>query len=144
MTNKEMRAAIAKIMIKNNTDMYELSAYHTMQTELDYITLFGENNIEGINLDEEYVSIPNKYIKMIYDEVRVTFNEVHLYELTRKQVCELCTQIVFGSLYLSDYENEFGVAPKEVASYADGYIDGKEEYGYESFYDYIQSVEFCE
>ena len=142
MTNEEMRAAIAKIMIKNDTDMYELSAYHTMQTGLDYITLKGENNIEGIDLEEEYVEIPNKYIKMIYDAVRVTFDAVHLYELTKKQVCELCTQIVFGSLYLSDYKNRLGVNPKEVAAYADGYIEVEDEH--DSFYDYIQSVEYCE
>ena len=142
MTGKEMRAAIARIMIKYDVDIYELSAYHTMQTGLDYITLFGENDIEGINLDEEYVPIPNKYIKMIYDAVRVTFDEVHLFELTKKQVEELRKQIVFGSYFLSDYRNSFGVAPKEVAAYADGYIEVEDEY--ESFYDYIQDIEYCE
>lgn len=142
MTNKEMRAAIAQIMIKNNVDMYELSAYHTMQTGLDYITLFRENDIEGINLEEEYVPIPNKHIKMIYNAVRVSFDAVHLYELTRKQVEELRKQIVLGSYFLSDYRNRFGVAPKEVAAYAEGYIEVEDEY--ESFYDYIQSIEYTE
>lgn len=141
MNNKEMRKVIAKIMIENNTDMYELSASFTMKSGIDYVTLHGENDVEGINLEEEYIKIPNEYIKEIYDEVRKEFNAVHIWELSEKEVKQLENHIIWNSLYIGDYENKFGVNPKEVCDFADGYLEVEDEY--ESWYDYIQSVEIC-
>ena len=141
MNNKEMRKAIAKIMIKNYTDIYELSAKLSIILGLDSITLKGENNIEGINFEEEYVPIPNKHIKLIYDEVKVAFNAVHIWELSEEQVNKLRKQIVMGSLFLSDYANTFGINSKEVCDFADGYLEVEDEY--ENWYQYIQSVDIC-
>ena len=142
MKNKEMRKAIAEIMIKHNTDMYELSCRLSIVIGIDYITLFKANNIRGINFDEKYINIPNKDIEAIYNDVRRGFQEVHIWELTETEVNQLSNQIIWNSLYISDYENKFGVNPKEVCDFADGYLECEED-EYESFYQYIQSVEVC-
>lgn len=144
MKTKEMRKAIHDILVKNDRDTYYLSAELALRIGIECITL-DKNGIIGVNFDEEIVKVPNDDVKRIYDEVRVEFEEVHLDELTEKQVEKLEREIVKGSYYLADYKNSFGVAPQEVANYAEGYLETKddpEEYGYyETFYDYIQSVE---
>lgn len=144
MNTKKMRKAIHDILVKNDKDTYYLSARLAIGIGIECITL-EENGIIGVNFDEEIVKVPNDDVKRIYDEVRVEFQEIHLDELSEKEVAKLEKEIVFGSYYLADYENSFGVNPKEVSVYADGYLETKEdpeEYGdYETFYDYIQSVE---
>ena len=144
MKTKEMRKSIHDILVKNDRDTYYLSAELALRIGIECITL-DKNGIIGVNFDEEIVKVPNDDVKRIYDEVRVEFEEVHLDELTEKQVEKLEREIVKGSYYLADYKNSFGVAPQEVANYAEGYLETKddpEEYGYyETFYDYIQSVE---
>ena len=144
MKTKEMRKAIHDILVKNDRDTYYLSAELALRIGIECITL-EKNGIIGVNFDEEIVKVPNDDVKRIYDEVRVAFQEVHLDELTEKQVEKLEREIVKGSYYLADYKNSFGVNPQEVANYAEGYLETKddpEEYGYyETFYDYIQSVE---
>ena len=144
MKTKEMRKAIHDILVKNDRDTYYLSAELALRIGIECITL-DKNGIIGVNFDEEIVKVPNDDVKRIYDEVRVEFEEVHLDELTEKQVEKLEREIVKGSYYLADYKNSFGVKPQEVANYAEGYLETKddpEEYGYyETFYDYIQSVE---
>ena len=144
MKTKEMRKAVHDILVKNDRDTYYLSAELALRIGIECITL-EKNGIIGVNFDEEIVKVPNDDVKRIYDEVRVEFEEVHLDELTEKQVEKLEREIVKGSYYLADYKNSFGVAPQEVANYAEGYLETKddpEEYGYyETFYDYIQSVE---
>lgn len=142
MENKEMRKAIAEIMIKHNTDMYELSWALSKVNGIDYITLFSEDNIEGINFEEEYINIPDKDIEAIYNEVRREFQEVHIWELTEEEVNHLSNHIMWNSLYIADYKNKFGVNPKEVCDFADGYLECEDD-EYESFYQYIQSVEVC-
>ena len=144
MKTKEMRKAIHDILVKNDRDTYYLSAELALRIGIECITL-EKNGIIGVNFDEEIVKVPNDDVKRIYEEVRVEFEEVHLDELTEKQVEKLEREIVKGSYYLADYKNSFGVNPQEVANYAEGYLETKddpEEYGYyETFYDYIQSVE---
>ena len=139
-----MRKAIHDILVKNDRDTYYLSAELALRIGIECITL-EKNGIIGVNFDEEIVKVPNDDVKRIYEEVRVEFEEVHLDELTEKQVEKLEREIVKGSYYLADYKNSFGVNPQEVANYAEGYLETKddpEEYGYyETFYDYIQSVE---
>ena len=132
MKASEMKKAISKIMVKHNTDTYPLTAELGLKLGFEYITLSGENSIKGVDFDENYVSIKSADVKAIYDEVRKEFNEVHLDELTEKEVEKLERQIVKGSVFMADYVNTFGVAPEEVASYADGYLETKEdpeEYG---------------
>ena len=142
MTNKEMRSKIYDIMLKHNTDMVLLPARTALLLGIEYVTLKGLKGIQGIDFGENYVPIKTNQLKEVYNAIRIEFEEVHLYELTEKQVKELSKSIVFGSYFLSDYINCYGVAPKEVAAYADGYIEVEDEY--DNFYDYIQSIEYCE
>lgn len=138
----EMRSKIHNIMLKHNTDMVLLPARTALLLGIEYVTFKGAKGIRGIDFEENYVPIKTNQVKAVYDAIRIEFEEVHLYELTEKQVENLSKHIVFGSYFLADYANSFGVAPKEVAEYAEGYIEVEDEY--ESFYDYIQSVEYCE
>ena len=142
MTNKEMRSKIYNLMLKHSTDMVLLPAVDALALGIEYVTFKGLRDIQGIDFEENFVPIKTDKIKRVYKAVRVELEEVHLYELTRKEVEYLSKHIVFGSYFLSDYINCYGVAPQEVASYAEGYIEVEDEY--ESFYDYIQSIEYCE
>lgn len=145
MNSKELRKKAHKILVKHLTDIYYLSAKLGLKLGIECITLKGKDDIQGMNFDEEYVILKDSDVEAVINEIRVEFEEVHLDELTEKQVEKLEKEIVKGSYYLADYKNSFGVAPQEVANYAEGYLETKEdpeEYGYyETFYDYIQSVE---
>lgn len=142
MTNKEMRSKIYDLMLKHNTDMVSLPAETAIELGIEWVTFKGLKGIQGINFEEEYVPIKSNEVKKVYKAVKKELNEVHLYELSEKEVEYLSKHIVFGSYFLSDYINCYGVAPQEVAAYADGYVEVEDEY--ESFYDYIQSVEYFE
>lgn len=143
-----MRKRTNAIMLDHGTDMVEIPAKTAMRLGIEYVTFDKKDGIQGINFDEEYVKIPDENVEEVYNAVRKELNEIHLSELTEKEVEKLQGQIVMGSIYTADYENTFGVKPSEVASYADGYLEAKEnpeEYGeYETFYDYIQSVEWID
>ena len=145
MTTAQMKKRTNALMAKHGFDTLLLSAKTAIRLGIEYITLKGKTGIQGINFDEEYVPINDGDVEEVYNAVRKELNEIHLQELTEKEVEKLQEQIVMGSLYVSDYENTFGVNPNEVCSYADGYLeaqDNPEEYGeYDTFYDYIQSVE---
>lgn len=139
---KKMRKQAHELMVKNNTDMAELPAKIGLDLGIEYVTLKGSDNIEGINFDEEYVPIKDGDVKLVLDCLRLEFNDFHLHELTREQVDALRREVVMGSVYVADYENSFGVSANEVATYAEGYLEAEDEY--ESFYDYIQSVEWTD
>lgn len=142
MNNKEMRKKIHSIMVKNNMDMIALPARTAILVGVEYVTLKGKNDIQGINFEEKYVSIDSDFISIIYGVIRKMLKDVHLYELTEEEINDLLDEILFGSVYLADYNNSFGVNPEEVSDYADGFLEVKDEYN--SFYDYVQTVEFCE
>lgn len=142
MNKKKMRKKIHDLMFKNNVDMINLPSSDALAVGLEYITFKGKNGIQGINFDEEYVSIPNDDIEFIYNVVRKELADMHLYELSEDEVKKLQGEIVMGSCYLEDYSNSLGVSETEVSNYAEGYLEVEDEY--DSFYDYIQSVEFCE
>ena len=148
MTTTQMRKRANALMLAHGVDMVSLPAEAGLRLGIEYVTLAKRDGIQGINFDEEYVAIPNENVKDVYNAVRRELNEVRLSELTEKEVEKLQGQVVMGSLYTEDYENTFGVNPSEVANYAEGYLEAKdnpEEYGdYETFYDYIQSVEWIE
>ena len=148
MTTAQMKKRTNALMAKHGFDTLLLSAKTAIRLGIEYITLKGKTGIQGINFDEEYVPINDGDVEEVYNAVRKELNEIHLQELTEKEVEKLQEQIVMGSLYVSDYENTFGVNPNEVCNYADGYLEAKdnpEEYGdYETFYDYIQSVEWID
>ena len=145
---KKMREKTHALMVKNDTDMVSLPAKVGLELGIEYVTLKGKDNIQGINFEEEYVPIKDNNVKAVYDAVRKELNAIHLQELIEKDVEKLEREIVMGSLYTADYENSFGVNPSEVANYADGYLEAKsnpEEFGeYESFYDYVQDVEWID
>lgn len=148
MTTAQMRKRTNALMLAHGVDMVSLPAKTGLRLGIEYVTLAKRDGIQGINFDEEYVAIPNENVKEVYNAVRRELNEIHLSELTEKEVEKLQGQVVMGSLYTADYENTFGVNPSEVANYAEGYLEAKdnpEEYGdYETFYDYIQSVEWID
>lgn len=141
-----MKKRTHALMVKHGFDTLLLSAKTAIRLGIEYITLKGKTGIQGINFDEEYVPVKDGDVEEVYNAVRKELNEIHLQELTEKEVEKLQTQIVMGSLYVSDYENTFGVNPNEVCNYVEGYLETKdepEEYGeYDTFYDYIQSVEW--
>jgi hypothetical protein len=137
---KKMRKQAHGLMVKNNTDMIELPAEIGLRLGIEYVTLKGSDNIGSINFDEEYVPIKDGDVKLVLDCLRLEFNDFHLHELTREQVDALQREVVMGSVYVADYDNSFGVSANEVANYAEGYLEVEDEY--ESFYDYIQSVEW--
>ena len=148
MTTAQMRKRTNALMLAHGVDTVSLPAKAGLRLGIEYVTLAKRDGIQGINFDEEYVNIPNENVEEVYNAVRRELNEIRLSELTEKEVEKLQGQVVMGSLYTADYENTFGVNPSEVANYAEGYLEAKdnpEEYGdYETFYDYIQSVEWID
>ena len=148
MTIAQMRKRTNALMLAHGVDTVSLPAKTGLRLGIEYVTLAKRDGIQGINFDEEYVAIPNENVEDVYNAVRRELNEVRLSELTENEVEKLQGQVVMGSLYTADYENTFGVNPSEVANYAEGYLEAKdnpEEYGdYETFYDYIQSVEWID
>ena len=148
MTTTQMRKRTNALMLYHGPDMVALPSKTAMRLGIEYVTFGKKDGIQGINFDEEYVKIPNEDVEEVYNAVRKELNEIHLSELTEAEVEKIQREVVMGSLYTADYENTFGVKPSEVASYADGYLEAKanpEEYGeYETFYDYIQSVEWID
>lgn len=137
---KKMRKQTSDLMVKHNTDMVELPAEIGLKLGIDYVTFKGSDDIEGCDFDDNLVPIEDVDVKSVYDAVRKELNEIHLHELTEKQVEKLRKEIVMGSLYIADYNNTLGVSADEVATYAEGYLEVED--GYDSFYDYIQSVEW--
>ena len=146
MRAKEMKSAMHNIMVDNEIDMCDVPARTALLTGIDKITLKGTDSIQGIDFEERYVNVPAKHLKKIYNFLRKEFELVTMQELTEKEVKKLSKEIVWGSLYLSDYSNSLGVKPNIVAEFAESYLEAKrnpEECGeYDSFYDYIQSVEY--
>lgn len=53
--------------------------------------------------------------------------EIHIKDLTPMDVLDLRSQIVLGSCYLREYQNDLGVDPKEAYDFFEGYIDYLEE-----------------
>lgn len=72
----------------------------------------------------------NEADKEYLEELRYE-TDVHLSDLSFKQLKQLRNEIRSGSLYLSDYENSFNIDRKEVYDYAEYYEDYLEESGRE-------------
>lgn len=135
-----MRKRTNALMLAHDMDTVSLPAKTGLRLGIEYVTLAKRDGIQGINFDEEYVEIPNEDVEEVYNAVRKELNEIHLQELSESEVEELRSQIVMGSIYYADYDNTFGVDTHEVAAYAEGFLEVENEY--DSFYDYIQSVEW--
>ena len=98
-------------------------------------------------------------IAELLKEVMIRYEEVSIWSLSEEEVAELTTQIIWDSIFYSDYYNKFGVDRKVVCNFAEGFLENKEdELGSwdkvevylnntdtktigEDFYYYIQSVE---
>ena len=142
MTTTQMRKRTNALMLKHGVDMVGLDGEAALLLGIEYVTLGKRDGINGINFDEEIVPIPDENVEAVYNAVRKELKEVRLAELSEKDVEKLQKEIVMGSIYYADYENSFGVNEHEVAAYADGYLEVEDEY--ETFYDYIQSVEWID
>lgn len=63
----------------------------------------------------------------------------HVYQLTKKQLKELRSDITLDSDFTRDYENGFGINPKEVQAFFDGFSEEieylGEEAGIEDYFD---------
>lgn len=62
--------------------------------------------------------VEEEYIDLLRDE-----KEIHITELDEEQLKQLRNEIHVGSMFLSDYENSFGIDPMELSSLAEEYID---------------------
>lgn len=146
LTKKQMRSEIVRIMVEDGIDTLALPAKVALRLGIEYITLRSIKNIQGINFDEAYVRIDDKDIPELYHVVRKELNRISIFELNEDEAAKLENEVVKGSVYIADYENSFGVPAEEVAAYMDGYLETKdnpEEYGeYETFYDYLQSIDY--
>jgi len=49
--------------------------------------------------------------------------KLSMHNLSLRQVRKLRKQIVLNSLYVSDYENSYGIDPHAVQSYFDGFVE---------------------
>ena len=56
--------------------------------------------------------------------------------ITDKALLELRSDIVLNSLFISDYENRFGIEPEEVCNFFNGYIEYLEELAEEDNFDF--------
>lgn len=90
----------------------------------------------GLDLDEDFI----QEIKD-YEEAH---KPKHMNELSLEQFKELTKTIGWGSMYLSDYSNDFDVDEKEVSDYAEGYSDSLyEEYG-DDWFSHVDAEDWCE
>lgn len=54
--------------------------------------------------------------------------DLHIWDLDEEQLKKLRSEISVGSVYLSDYNNSFEIAPNEVYNYSEGYLEEVDEY----------------
>lgn len=71
--------------------------------------------------------------------------DLHIWDLDEEQLKKLRSEISVGSIYLSDYNNSFEIAPNEVYNYSEGYLEEVDEYygndTPEHFAEYCMGVE---
>lgn len=154
-THEEISKKIIALMSKNNIDIYTTSSLtygslciYSIETDGDKILYEG--------CDDDYRTLTDvEALTELYDEMRLEYEDVHISELTKEEVNDLASCIVWNSIFVSDYENVYGVKAKMVSYYADGFLENlAEEMGWddamhfintcavgERFYNYIQSVE---
>lgn len=155
-THEEISKKIIALMSKNNIDIYTTSSLtygslciYSIETDGDKILYEG--------CDDDYRTLTDvDALTELYDEMRLEYEDVHISELTKEQIIDLSNSIVWNSIFVSDYENAYGVKPRIISYYAEGFLEFlNEEMGSydevlhyvntcavgERFYNYIQSVE---
>lgn len=149
---------LIEVFNKNGVDIYtpEKLVYNDI---VIYNIEVGDNSLtyEGC---EDYLPLTDEVaITELLNEVMIKFEEVSIWDLTEEQVVKLVMKITWNSIYYADYCNKFGVDCTVVFTFAEGFLESKEEelgswdkvLDYldnnptkvigRDFYDYIQSVE---
>jgi hypothetical protein len=75
--------------------------------------------------------------------------QLHVKDLGPRQLWKLRKEVKVNSVFTKDYENSFGIDPKEVHDFFDGYLEGLEEamlaaipdYDSNNFFDYFEEYD---
>ena len=153
--HEEISKKIIALMGKNKIDIYTTSSLTYGSLCIYSIEIEGDKIMyEGC--DDDYRTLTDiDALTELYNEMRLEYEDVHISELTKEQIIDLSNSIVWNSIFVSDYENAYGVKPFIVSDYADSFLENlAEEMGWdeamhyintcavgERFYNYIQSVE---
>lgn len=153
--HEEISKKIIALMSKNNIDTYTTSSL-TYGTLCIYSIETDGHKIQYEGCDDDYRTLTDvDALTELYDEMRLEYEDVHISELTKEEVNDLASCIVWNSIFVSDYENVYGVKADMVSYYADSFLeDLADEMGWDEamhfintcaigdrFYAYIQSVE---
>lgn len=153
--HEEISKKIIALMGKNNIDTYTTSSL-TYGSLCIYSIETDGHKIQYEGCDDDYRTLTDiDALTELYNEMRLEYEDVHISELTKEEVNDLASQIVWNSIFVSDYENVYGVKADTVSYYADGFLeDLADEMGWDEamhfintcavgdrFYAYIQSVE---
>ena len=154
--HEEISKKIIALMGKNNIDTYTTSSL-TYGSLCIYSIETDGHEIQYEGCDDDYRTLTDvDALTELYDEMRLEYEDVHISELTKEEVNDLACSIVWNSIFVSDYENVYGVKAKMVSYYADGFLEflNEEMESYdevlhyvntcavgERFYNYIQSIE---
>lgn len=76
-------------------------------------------SIDSLMQGNDSVVRESKYNKKLAEEYGK--DQYRLSQLSEVQLGELRQDICLGSYYINDYENRFGIDPKQVAMFFDGY-----------------------
>lgn len=151
---------IIDILVKHNADYYEPNEVTYNGIVIYSITFNGNNEIEFEGCaDDNQVLTDETALKILLNEVKRVFQEIHIWEIPVEGIAVLLNSIVWNSIYYADYSNDFGINEKEVCDFCDGFLSNLEElFGdwelvmrylhdtdnskvAEEFFAYIQSVE---
>ena len=66
--------------------------------------------------------------------------QLHIKDLGPRQLWKLRKEVCVNSLFLSDYENSFGIKEEEVCDFFNGYLDFLEEEMIEDHKDYTDDM----
>ena len=153
--HEEISKKIIALMGKNNIDIYTTSSL-TYGSLCIYSIETDGHKIQYEGCDDDYRTLTDvDALTELYNEMRLEYEDVHISELTKEEVNDLASQIVWNSIFVIDYENVYGVKADTVSYYADGFLeDLADEMGWDEamhfintcavgdrFYAYIQSVE---
>lgn len=101
------------------------------------------SNIVKIHLVNEEIIIPNKEwfekLDLFIEEIK-NRPAKRIWDLSEQEICQLRKEIVLGSMYYKDYENNQGLNCYEVCNFFDGYVEYLWEIASENGMDNIDDV----
>ena len=139
--HEEISKKIIALMGKNNIDIHTTSSL-TYGSLCIYSIETDGHKILYEGCDDDYHTLTDvDALTELYDEMRLEYDDVHISELTEEQVIELVEEITWNSIYHDDYNNTFGVDKKVVCSFAEGFLDAKEEElgSWDKVFDFIET-----